>query len=555
MNNLAVSNSHPALAELCAQHDLLLPDAEGITRVPFLIKGELRVPDRVSIAEIRKAFAARDDGAGPSDTPATQVRIGSVQVLREHEICRASLTRTGRWLYTAMPTFEASELLEGDLDALNDDLYEMPVRSLLDFVGTLRGALWDSDEFIDQVRQATLATTTHPDWWHDTGFAAIVAMLDPDQVDAAINRELGVQGHSGADLLDGWCSVPNAETSPTPVNLLAEELFDESEFEMPQRAPQIRAMPTRQLHITAGNAPQIPFLSALRAISSKSAAVIKSPFGATTPGALLTLAMAAAAPDHPITRHMSIVYWPGGDTRVEQRLFAPNAFDRIVVWGAPEAVGSVKQRAVFTKVLAFNPRYSVSFVGPEAFQTDLTPIAIRAVADCLVANQKACIASQVVYVQGDDAQIAAFAQAAANVLAKFDAAAPNPMEPRQIGAIKRLQRSKFLDAKWWINERDGDFCSGVVVAPRAFDIASHPMCRLIVIRQVASASECAALMHPGVSTVSVYPNPSAPAGFRNALAARGVSNIVPLGHSGTAFAGQPHDGMLVLSELVDWKNS
>jgi len=29
-------------------------------------------------------------------------------------------------------------------------------------------------------------------------------------------------------------------------------------------------------------------------------------------------------------------------------------------------------------------------------------------------------------------------------------------------------------------------------------------------------------------------------------------NIVPLGHAERAFAGMPHDGMRVLSDLVEW---
>src|SRR5262249_31161350 len=154
----------------------------------------------------------------------------------------------------------------------------------------------------------------------------------------------------GRRFLDGWVELdPLTFGGMTP--MIAERLFA-SDFPngFAQSKPEVRAMPTRQLHITAGNAPAIPVFSLLRAVATKSPAVVKSPYGAVMPGALAALAAASFAPDHPITRHLSLVYWPGGDRAVEDILLAPMAFDRIVVWGAPDAVKSVQERAGFTRV-------------------------------------------------------------------------------------------------------------------------------------------------------------------------------------------------------------
>lgn len=38
------------------------------------------------------------------------------------------------------------------------------------------------------------------------------------------------------------------------------------------------------------------------------------------------------------------------------------------------------------------------------------------------------------------------------------------------------------------------------------------------------------------------------------ILAWGVSNVPPLGKCEKMFPGMPHDGMPVLSQLVDWKN-
>ncbi|MFQ5684757.1 MAG: acyl-CoA reductase [Candidatus Binatia bacterium] len=547
-----VVQSSATVGAVCAQHNLLALDKNNVIRVPFLIKGQLRVPEIVSIGVIEAAFAEKELGAGPADAKATHCRIGQTQVLREPVIDRQTLKQTGEYTYSAMPLVTADELIERDVDGLADELYNLPVDAILEFVDGVRQAILVDGDFVHQVRENTRKTAEQPDHWHDAGFAAIPMLFNRQEILKGIDTDLSVWGIPGSRLLEEWQPV-DAPIMPMPVHMLADTLFGNDERRFVPRRARLRATPTRQLHITAGNTPQIPIISALRAISTKSPAVVKSPFGATTPGALLALAAVAAAPDHPLTRHLSIVYWRGGDEEIESDLFIPDAFDRIIVWGAPDAVLSLKSRTLFTKVLTFNPCYGVSLIGREAFHDDLMPIAIRVCCDALVANQKACIATQVIYVEGDDAQLEALAKTVQQVLAQFDQAAPNILKPSQIGEVKRLMKGRFLDADWYVNERDGFFTSGVVVAKDEFDIALHPMCRMIILSKVKDLAETSVRMHHGVSTVSIYPRERY-LSLRNRIAARGVSNVLELGHSGSVFSGQSHDGMMVLSELVDWKN-
>jgi hypothetical protein len=250
-----------------------------------------------------------------------------------------------------------------------------------------------------------------------------------------------------------------------------------------------------------------------------------------------------------------MVYWRGGDDSFERTLFVPGAFDRIVVWGAPNSVESVRTRAQFTKIVCFNPRYSVSFIGRDALERDcdLDEVAARAVCDSMVENQKACIASLVHYVEGSVEDAERYAAAVERSLARWDAQLPQPLLHRYIGPLKRLERGLLLDARVRFHEVGGAYRSGVVVAPHEFAIKDHPMCRLIVVRPVSSLDECMKFLHPGIATVGVFPDDRRRS-LRDRVAARGVSNIVPLGHAGAAVVGSSHDGMLVLSELVDWKN-
>jgi hypothetical protein len=178
-------------------------------------------------------------------------------------------------------------------------------------------------------------------------------------------------------------------------------------------------MPTRQLHITAGNTPEAAIVSTLRAILTKSAAAVKMPSGGTLTGSLLALA-AASIPDHPITRNLSLVYWQGGDESIENDLFRPNAFDRIIVWGAPESVKSIQSRALYTRTICFNPRYGVSFIGREAFGDNLQDAVLRASADSMIHNQKACTSSLVHYVEGTGEQVNRYAELLCRALSRWD---------------------------------------------------------------------------------------------------------------------------------------
>jgi hypothetical protein len=535
-----------SLLDVCRAHELLEPDAHGVSRVPFLIHGRLSLPDRVSWDELQRTFDALDAGRGVSAGPATYARIGRTQVLR-------SPTRKGGFSYAIMPSFEADEVIERDVGTLATELYDLPFSQIQDFVQALRRALEDSADLLERIQEATLTSAELPDFWHRAAFASFQLLLDPEGLARAVDRELSAWGIDGRRLIDGWVDLPESAI-PSEINVLASSIHADESYAWKPGRPALRAMPTRQLHITAGNAPQIPLVSALRAFATKSAAVIKSPSGAILPGSLLTLAIACAMPDHPLTRHLSIVYWKGGDEKIEARLFAPGSFDRIVVWGDPESVTSVRQRAIATKVLTFNPRYAVSFIGREAFEGgDLESIAVQSVSDSLIANQKACIASLVHYVEGDASQAKAYAEAVQRVLKEIDEAAPNHLRPQVRGDIKRLQRGAFIDAEWLVNGRDGAFSSGVVILDHELEIAKHPMARLIVVRRVDDLDRALSYLHAGVSTVSIHP-PARRRALRDRIAAAGVSNIVDLGQSGRAYPGMSHDGMLVLSELVDWKN-
>ncbi len=527
---------------ICQKYRLLYND-EGVIRTPFLVKGQLILPPEISRKQVESAFAGQPPDIG-------YVKLPNAQLLREPVIDPVTLSYTGGYQYQILPPVNPVELIETDYNRLVNGPYALSVEDILDYLRQIASQLQSGWATVERVRQLSGRTSQHPAPYLDGAFAGLLAGLDTKAGRSMIDRELAAWGLPGSRFLEDWVEV-SGQVVPGLASFLAQALPG-SAAPQPEARTLIRAMPTRQLHITAGNAPQVPLISALRLVLTKSAGVIKFPFEATLPGALVALAAYTAAPDHPLTQNLSAVYWQGGDEAVENILLMPGTFDRVVVWGAPQAVASVQARASYTKMISFNPRYGVSLIGREAL-ADLDAAAFLGATDAMILNQKACNASQIHYLEASPEQASEYTRRLAAILAQWDAAAPQFVLPTQRGQIKRLRRGKYAQADWQLNTREGEFASGVVMIPEAFDVLDHPMCRLIVVRPVSSLEDALQYLHAGVSAVGIYPE-SRRVAFRDVIAARGVSSIFPLGQCERVYPGFPQDGMLVLSELVDWKN-
>jgi hypothetical protein len=525
----------------------VLRNINGVVRVPFLIKGELMTPPVIDRTHIEAAF--KDAG---QDT--RYLKLPSAQLIREPVIDRKTMTYTGEYLYQVLPPVDARALIETDIDKLVQGLYALPVEAILDYLSAIQAGLSRDQELLTEVCELCRLTAEYPDALLYASFNDFGSTWDRAAARSMIDNELSLWGKAGSDFLDGWVEVP-ASVLPGLTAEGARSIFlDNLPVARQPEKTLIRAMPTRQLHITAGNAPDIPVISAVRAILTKSAAVIKLPFGAALTGSLLAVAAATTAPNHPITRHLSVLYWQGGDESVEGVLFQPNAFDRVVVWGSPATVARVQARTAFTRTVCLNPRFGVSLIGRQAFDNNLEEVAVKAASDSLIYNQQACTASLVHYLEGTEKQVECYAEMLCRVLGRWDSAMPQFVPPSVAGQFKRLRRGKYASATWHINSRDGEYTSGVVVIPDEFDMLDHPMHRLVVIRPLRSLADSLVYLHQGVSTVGVYPEEQRTA-LRDTILARGVSNVLPLGECERLYAGMPHDGMPVLGHLVDWKNA
>ena len=538
MSGTRTGNRVSALA-LCERLDtagLLRADGDAI-RVPVLARGRLVVPEGDVVLEIREAT-----------------------------IDRATMRPDGGARRLVLPRVAAADLLYEDPGTVRARLAAVAFAALCDWLDAAAELLEPDGPLGARVRTLVAAASDLADPLLDAGLRLNATMMRAFAVREVVDRELAAGGVPGSRFLDEWVEV-DAPVWDGPTGALRAAL---ASAPAPGAAPSphVRALPTLQIHVTAGNAPVVAPASALRLLATRSGGVVKLPSASILPGAALAVALHAAAEAHPAARAvldaLSLVYWKGGDAAVEEPLFDPAVFDRVVVWGAPDAVERVSALAAGAiRTLTFNPRYGVSLIGREALADDaaLGAAARLAAADVLVWNQRACIASLVHYVEADaggqgtaaggDAADR-WAAALREALAAADRLAPSAPSLAALGQIQRMRRGSLVGARWhWVGGPGRDARAAVVVAPGPFDLSSHPLSRVVIVRRVARLDDALALLHRGVSTVGVHPEPRRLA-LRDPVAARGVSNIVPLGHAERAFAGMPHDGMRVLSDLVEW---
>src|SRR5690606_3914024 len=107
----------------------------------------------------------------------------------------------------------------------------------------------------------------------------------------------------GIDFLEGW--------------------VEQTAHNRPGVVARVRAFGARAVHVVAGNLPDVSALTVLRNAITRSDCLIKTPSNDPLTAVALARTMIDMAPDHPLTRHVSVAYWKGGDAQVEDAIYDP----------------------------------------------------------------------------------------------------------------------------------------------------------------------------------------------------------------------------------------
>jgi hypothetical protein len=312
----------------------------------------------------------------------------------------------------------------------------------------------------------------------------------------------------------------------------------------------VRAFAPRLVHVLPGNSPGVAVKSIAQGAMVKAINLFKmsssDPF--TTVAILRT--MAQIDPDHPVVRSMSAVYWRGGDDSVEQVLYRPQYFDKIVAWGGGDAINNVvKYLGPGLQLVSFDPKTSISMVGKEAFASDsaLDDAADLASSDVMVLNQEACVASRFLYVEGSHEQVDRFAERLhARIVER--AAASGDVRPLDMDLREQIETMMMMDDDYRVwGKTDGRGCVIRSDEPVEF----HPINKTANVVCVPSLDDAVRYVNVATQTVGFYPFDRI-ATHRDRLASGGAQRIVHLGEAGPSTIGNPHDAMYPLHRFVHW---
>lgn len=223
-------------------------------------------------------------------------------------------TRIGASQFAAPDMSKYVERLPLRSPAEMSDLYELSFDEILDVLAALGDALdFETNTHLQEAYEASLIANVLPAEMMRNSYLVLRPLFSRDNITEIAESQVGL------DYLNGW--VPHT-------------LNDGREL-------RVRAFGSRVLHIPAGNGGLVSAVTILRSVITRSDVIIKAPSNDPLTAVAIARTLADVAPDHPITKHLVVGYWKGGDLTVEEALYQPQHIEKIVAWGGLASVKHV----------------------------------------------------------------------------------------------------------------------------------------------------------------------------------------------------------------------
>jgi Acyl-CoA reductase (LuxC) len=414
-----------------------------------------------------------------------------------------------------------------------EDLYELSFDQILDYLAELGERLdIGTNDHMREARELSYATAPTTEPIMNGFFAHMPAMFDRERVRGMCDFNIGIP------YLEGWVE--------TPIN---------------GSKVAIRAYGARALHIVAGNGPVLGALSVLRGAVTRGDTIIKVPSNDPFTTGAIARTMCDFAPDHPITRHLTVAYWRGGDETVESRLYQPHNIEKIIAWGGLASVKHVtKYIQPGLELISLDPKRSASIVGGDALADDIImeECANRIAADVGTGNQTACASCRIVYVMcGTDeegiAKLKALGRQTYDAMMRLPgdlSTRPKRYDPELKANIDALRLSDD-----WYTVVGGEAGEGAVIISHTadpVDFQDYLADRTVNLIPVDTLDEVLAAVDAYTQTVGIFPE-TLREKVRHKAALHGGQRFVALGYAfnGPGLVG-PQDGIEPLRRMCKW---
>jgi len=413
------------------------------------------------------------------------------------------------------------------------DLYALSLDEIIEYFGELRGRMYlENNPYLRQALEIGIGSSgVKTAEMTEASFRALPDMLKRSTIEEILDTNIGMK------YLDGW----------------VEQTLKDG------RSMNVRAFGARTAHIIAGNGQGIALQTILYNGLTRGDAIVKLPSNDPYFSTAVARTMIEMAPNHPITRHLSVAYWKGGDEQIEKHLYDIKHIEKIVAWGGFDSMRSVRQYLQpGIDLVALDPKLSGSIVGKEAFASEETmrQVAALSARDVGYFNQGGCVSARTIYVESgtDDTGIKKANQFGKFLFDAIQALPPSVSTPvphfdpqlrDEIDGIRYSEDFRVIGGKG--NE-------GAVIVSQAdeqVDFSERLDCRVANVVPVDNVDAAIGHLTIHTQTIGVYPN-ALKTRIRDICALSGGQRIVPLGFHLVGTKVGPHDAIEPLRRMVRW---
>ncbi|PKM93604.1 MAG: hypothetical protein CVU84_14640 [Firmicutes bacterium HGW-Firmicutes-1] len=297
------------------------------------------------------------------------------------------------------------------------------------------------------------------------------------------------------------------------------------------------------LNIMVGNVPVSGIMSLLRSSLTKNQTIAKIPKRDPITVMYFVMSMIELFPDHPITRSMNVLYWPGGNEIESTIIDMANA---VCVWGSEQAVKSIRSKVKNgVNVVEFGPKMSYALVGKESVNCE--KVAIDLAHDISIYNQEACFSPQIAFVEGNYKLFIEHLKMGLKLYSKLFpkgtiiADANAHVSRTRLEALYNGNEVYYDDQKEWT----------IITINSLDEINEHPLNRVIFVKPIKNITDCLEYIDETVQTIAISPW-DRNVEIREIATLKGAAKVTEIGLVEAMRNGSTHDNVYPMQHLVRW---